>query len=250
MTIELIDHKALAISRLATQFRESVNLIAYIQALLTEADNIESVIQDLCARYNIDTSSGVNLDIIGAIVGQSREFVDAEIFDYFFLEDIDSPGGGPANAKGFGDLNNPSAGGRFIGLGESTIGLRLLTDTEYRKYIRARIIRNNTDCTIESLIEAFKFLFNDDTLVTIVEGSTSYTVTIGRLLNADEKAILTNTDLIPKTAGVGVGYLEYPVEGGFYLVDINNPIGVPGNAKGFGDLNDPSVGGALAQLII
>ena len=41
-----IDHNSLAISRLATQFKESTNLINYIRALLVEANNLEEVFCD------------------------------------------------------------------------------------------------------------------------------------------------------------------------------------------------------------
>lgn len=45
--IDIINHRDLAESRLATQFKESPNLIAYIRALIRENDELESVFQDL-----------------------------------------------------------------------------------------------------------------------------------------------------------------------------------------------------------
>ncbi len=72
-----IDHESLAVSRLATQFRESTNLINYIKALLTEADTLEQVIRDIIDKRWIDTAEGVQLDILGTIVQQSR-IVDLE----------------------------------------------------------------------------------------------------------------------------------------------------------------------------
>lgn len=72
-----IDHEELAISRLATQFRESTNLINYIKALLTEADTLEQVLMDVIDKRWIDTAEGIQLDILGTIVAQSR-LVDLE----------------------------------------------------------------------------------------------------------------------------------------------------------------------------
>lgn len=72
-----INHETLAISRLATQFRESTNFINYIKALLTEADTLEQVIRDVIDKRWIDTAEGVQLDILGTIVQQSR-IVDLE----------------------------------------------------------------------------------------------------------------------------------------------------------------------------
>ncbi len=85
MISKAIDHKALAVSRVATQYRDSVNLIGYIKSLLYEADTLEQVFNELLEKRWIDTADGVNLDILGSIVGQSREFIDAEIFEYLAL---------------------------------------------------------------------------------------------------------------------------------------------------------------------
>ena len=50
MISQTINHKSLAESRLATQYRDSLKLIAYIKALLYEADSLESVLRDLLEK--------------------------------------------------------------------------------------------------------------------------------------------------------------------------------------------------------
>lgn len=67
-----IDHLELAESRIATQFRESENFINYIGALLVEADTLEEVFFEILTERFLDTAIGVQLDIIGVIVGQDR----------------------------------------------------------------------------------------------------------------------------------------------------------------------------------
>lgn len=230
-----IDHKELAISRLATQYRESTNLISYIQTLLLEANTLEQVFCDLLEKRWIDTAEGINLDILGSIVGQSRVFIDAEIFEYFGFAD------NPV-AQSFGSVDDVSVGGRFITIGEPTTGLRELSDDEYRTFIRARIARNSTSSTPEDIISQIRFIF-DSPLVLFVDGNTQYTISIGRKLSLNEKAILTNTDIIPKTAGVnGVYVTEF---------DSNNFFGFQGvpNSGGFGSLVNPNQGGKFGKLI-
>lgn len=70
--VKKIDHKQLAISRLASQFKESPQLISYIKCLLIEANTLESVFSDLITKRWIDTATGQNLDVLGTIVGQKR----------------------------------------------------------------------------------------------------------------------------------------------------------------------------------
>lgn len=232
---EKINHKELAISRLATQFRESTNLISYIRALLIEADTLEQVFCDLLEKRWIDTAEGVQLDILGSIVGQSREFIDAEIFDYFGF--FDNP-----QAQSFGSVVDASVGSRFKFIEEVTTGIRQLTDDEYRLFIKARIARNATSSTPEDIIAQIRYIFNSP-LVLFIDGDTFYEVSIGRKLTLNEKSILTDTDIIPKTAGVGVGYVTE-----FNSEDFFGFQGVP-NSLGLGSVNNSELGGKFGNLI-
>jgi len=229
-----IDHNALAESRLATQFSESVNLIAYIKALLVEADTLEQVFQDLLEKRWIDTAEGVNLDIIGAIVGQSRILIDASVLSYFGFS-------GAAGADSFGTLADTSIGARFKSINESTVGNRRLTDVEYRAFIKSRIIKNSIIPTIQEVTSFFRFLFNVSQVI-VLDGPMRYTVQIGRVLTVNEKALLLNTDIAPKVAAVGVGYQEYDVAQAFGFAGV--PISL-----GFGSVNNSSIGGKFASII-
>jgi len=230
-----IDHKALAESRLATQFRESTNFINYIKTLLLEANTLEQVFIDILNERTLDNAIGVQLDILGAIVGQTREFIDAELFEYF---------GFAINAisQSFGDLSNPAIGGRFIAIDEPITGVRLLNDEEYRLFIRAKIINNSTSSTPEEIIAQIQFIFEADQVL-FMDGDTEYQVSIGKILTLNEKSILLNTNVIPKTAGVNATYVtEYDFDDFFGFQ------GVP-NSAGLGSVNDPLLGGKFGNLI-
>jgi len=236
LTSTTIDHKSLAESRLATQYRDSLKLIAYIKALLHEADTLESVFRDLLENRWIETATGVNLDILGSIVGQTREFIDAEIFDYFGF--ADNP-----IAQSFGTLADVGIGGRFRAVDEATQGIRLLTDDEYRLFIKARIIRNTTSSTPEEIITQLRFLFNSP-LILIKEGlKASYEISIGRRLSLNEKSIISQTNIVPKTAGVSASYITE-----FYSNDFFSFKTIPGSL-GFGSVNNTELGGKFGQLI-
>jgi len=232
--VESIGHTEKVITRLSTAYRDSTNLINYIKALLSEANTLEEVFQSLLSDRWIDTAIGVQLDIIGAIVGQNRILVDSTVLSYFgFATGIGS--------NSFGTLSDPAVGGRFRGIGESTTGDRVLTDDEYRIYIRARVIKNSITPTLPQMISFLKFLFNVDQIV-IIDSHMSYTVQIGRPLSSNEKAFLTTTDLVPKVAAVNVNYQEYNSECAFGFG------GIP-TSKGFGSVSDSSIGGKFSSII-
>jgi hypothetical protein len=86
-----------------------------------------------------------------------------------------------------------------------------------------------------------KFLFEVDVII-VVDGNMNYAIQIGKPLTANEKAFLSSTDLVPKIAGVSVSYQEYEFESSFGLK------GIP-NSKGFGSVNDSSIGGKFSTII-
>jgi len=232
---EKIEHKNLAISRLSTQFKESTNLINYIKSLLVESNTLEQVFCDIIEKRWIDTAEGVQLDILGSIVGQSREFIDAEVFQYFgFAVNPQS--------QSFGSLSDPAIGGRFRFAKEPVVGLRQLIDDEFRKFIRARIVRNSTQSTPEQIISQIAFVLEVDQIL-IMEGNTRYDISISKRLSLNEKSILTDTDIIPKTAGVLAKYTTEYDYGSFFGFQ-----GVP-NSAGLGSVNNPALGGKFGNLI-
>lgn len=231
----IIDHKSLAESRLATEFKESEKLISYIKALLLEADSLESVYQSLLTDRWIDTAKGINLDIIGSIVGQPRDIIAAELFGYFgFAVNLES--------GSFGSINDVSVGSRFRELGESISGNRSLSDEEYRIWIRARVAKNKTSSTPEDIISQLQLIFGT-TQILFIDGDTEYNISIGRPLTGDEKSILLNFDIIPKTSGVRANYITQYDDSNFFSFS-----GIPGTS-GFGSVSNPALGGKLGKLI-
>jgi len=233
--MDKVNHIEKAISRLVTQFKESPNLINYISNFLSESENLEQVFQDLLNERWIETAEGYQLDIIGAIVGQPRVIIEGSIFTYFgFL--------GNPSSDSFGDIDNVGLGSPFASLDTVLTGNRRLTDTEYRLFIKARIVKNISNSTPEDIISQYKYLFNSSQVI-FEDGDTEYTVSIGKKLTPNDKALIENTDIISKTAGVRVNYkATYDYERFFGFSGVSN-------AKGFGSINSPEIGGYFGELI-
>jgi len=232
---EIVEHVNQVESKLVTQFKDSKNLINYIKTLLLESDTLEQAFADIVDKRWIDTATGDNLDVIGAIVGQTRSFIDAEIFEYFAFQGV--PG-----ASSFGTVKDDSVGGKFLSVHSSTTGMRQLTDDEYRKFIRARIIKNRSTSTPTQIIDMLKFIF-DIPLVILIDGHGLYEIQIGKKLPLNDKSIIFKTNIVPKTAGVKA----------YYTTQFNNENffgfqGVPG-ASGFGSLNNLNSGGTFGEAL-
>lgn len=176
-----IIHSDLVEERLASQFQESPNLIAYIKALTKVADELDCVFEDLHSVVDLDNATGAQLDLVGQLVGQPRAFVP-NIDPATFTFDI-----GP----GF-DL------GEFI----INDGFTELSDEDYRKWIRARIVRNTNQITPEDIIANVRFVFGQDVEVFFIDGETQYIVNIGATLSLSDRYLIEQTDILPRTAGV------------------------------------------------
>lgn len=215
----------------------------YLQLLLGGKIELQEVFRQLMQERSIDTATGAQLDIIGDIVGQPRELIDTALLTFFAFQ-------GYPDAQSYGDLNNSSLGGPYYDINNPLTGNTLLTDEQYRLFIKAKIIKNSTNSTPDQFIEFMRFVFGVDLSLIVAEGNAEFTLMIGAVLNSFEKVLLNYTSyssgypsrFIPKPIGVRVNFGEFIYDNVFGFQ------GFP-NAKGYGDLSDLSLGGQYAQLI-
>jgi hypothetical protein len=236
---ESVEFLNVARSRVTEQFKDKRVYDKYLQMLLSGKVELQNVIKDTMQLRSIDTAVGAQLDVIGEIVGRPRGLVTSEIFTYFGFD-------GAMQADSFSSTTDPTVGGQWYSL-NAPVGIsREPSDDEYRLILKAKIIKNRTMARPEDVIAAYKFLFGASQ-VTIDESSPAEVrIGIGKILNNVERGLLFDLggagQLLPKPAGVSYSYTEFQA-GRVFATD-----GFPG-AIGTGDLNDPSVGGFLSNLI-
>lgn len=183
----------------------------YIQVLLGGKIELQEVFRQLMQDRSLDTAVGAQLDVLGEIVGQSRTLVNVQTM--------------PAQ----------------------TI---VLEDDAYRIFIRSKIAKNITRATPEDIMANANLIFDTTGSTIQDEGNAAYTLYIGKILSPLEQSLLNYiiqedgyvTRLIPKPVGVRVNYGNFPGD---------NFFGYQGalNVKGYGDLDNPSIGGVYAGLI-
>jgi len=215
----------------------------YLQLLLGGKIELQEIFRQLMQERSIDTATGAQLDIIGEIVGQPREIIDSALLVFFAFQ-------GYPDAQSYGDLNNSSLGGPYWNINNPLAGNTLLTDEQYRLFIKAKILKNSTNATPDQFIHFMQFVFGIDLNLVVAEGNAEFTVMMGRELTSFEKVLLTYTSysagypsrFIPKPIGVKVNFGQFIAEDYFGFQ------GAP-NAKGYGDLSDLSVGGQYGELL-
>lgn len=105
---------------------------------------IENVIWQLLYSLDYKTANGVWLDYIGKKVGQIRTYTPVPTGAFTF---------GGNNEEGFG-------AGRFKGIASTRSTKLTRSDSSFRQAIKAKIVQNNTDTSLDELIQACKLLFN------------------------------------------------------------------------------------------
>jgi len=216
--------------------KEKTKFIALLTTLLNPLIDGQNIALDVVNKYDLDQAYGKQLDVVGEWVGQSRTLSDNIEFKFFGFDDT-------PNALNFGEEGNPSIGERFREESEPFINTTTLQDPEYLFAIKAKIARNSTDGTIDSLIEALDFLLGAGTSTVQDIGGMAIYYDVARELTFNEKALI-RAGILPKPAGVRI------IAGVAY-----NPTGYFGftgmtGALGFGEESDLSIGGIFAEEFI
>lgn len=203
--IQVNDLQQIALDRLAHQYRDSSKLQAVVALVIGEVVTLRDAIVSMEALRTIDTAEGDGLDIIGEIVGQPRELWGVVALDFFALH---NGTGGPA-AEGFGDLTDASDGLRFRSVNEAEAANRDLGDAEYRRLLRAKILRNRSQARPEDIIASVQAVLGETTEVVLSIVPPAVTATVQRVLSSEELAILNaeagirgQIPVIPRPVGI------------------------------------------------
>jgi hypothetical protein len=238
MSSTVLDHQALGRSRIATQYTESQKFLAYIRSLLASSAELEAVLQKVAEQADIDLAEGVNLDVIGEIVGISRIIPASVQLAFFGFED------NPA-AMVFGENGSLGVGGRFYDEGETYLATSVLNDPEYRLLIRAKIVKNHAVGTNEDVIAGLSYLFGSSNMAIQVAvediGNMAIQVAVGRPLTYLEKVLISELDILPRPGGVRISQRVTYITTNYFGFDGQN------SALSFGEEGQPITGGQFAE---
>lgn len=146
-----VDYLSQARSRYTQQFKNKPIFDAHIKIVIDEILELQDMFQDLIGLRGLETATCVQLDIIGAIVGQPRVLVDFTLFSFFgFLED--------SSALSFSSLADPTSGGNLKSLSDSDGEDYEVDDETYRFILRARIVANISNTTPQGVIDAVNYI--------------------------------------------------------------------------------------------
>lgn len=153
---------------LTSEYKTRPRLTSWLLWLLSEGLTYKNTVQEFLDAFNLDTAEGVQLDIIGRIVGVDRLLS-------FHPVSGDSP---------------------------------LMNDSTYRMVIKAKIIQNTWKGTLDELYEAWAVLFPEVRYFQIQDlQDMTYNVVIMGAFTPLERELIANGYIIPKPEGVRINLL-------------------------------------------
>lgn len=227
---ELKDYIEQARELITEQFKDKPVFNKLLELLLLPNVDLQLVWKDLMQKRSIDTAEGAQLDILGALVGQPRTLIGADLLVFFGFF-------GDPQADSYGDYYIPGVGGVWWDKDAPKTGNVTLNDDMYRLLIKSKIAKNTTRATPEDLIRFANFLFTTKGSNVVDEGAAKFRMLFGKPLTKQEIGLLQyinreqsySSKMFPKPIGVGIEFSSYDYDAFFAFQGVEN-------AKGYGEL--------------
>jgi len=166
---------------------------------------LQAACEQLQTRLDIELSEGVQLDLIGEIIGQPRPLtLQADSGDTFVFADPTGIGPWAGAGLGWSGVGRGDVGGRFVGLSGLLVGAML--DADYKMLLRARIFSNISKGTVDDLLQFLDFVCGEVKNEVINNVVGEVTLVVGRILSDAEESIILL--MIPVVAGVRVAEIQ------------------------------------------
>jgi hypothetical protein len=187
--------------RIYAQYRTRPKAVAWYKITRTIAAQIGAAADAVRVSYDIDGNSGAQLDVIGRIVGIDRDTIgNVELTVY------------ECNTDGENEC-----GDSLVQCSPKNIASdQSLSDEYFRTLIRAKIVKNNSDATIDGIIDAVSFITPDAPWFRLTDNEDmSFSLENYEALTPIQVTLLTTEDIIPRPQGVrfngflaGFNYVE------------------------------------------
>lgn len=180
-----------------SQYSNSPRLAALITSINQWIDPDANFEAFYTSIWNIDSASGIGLDIWGRIVGINRIVTLPVPTPYFGWEEA------RPTTTGFNQAP-------FYAGPPATLNYTL-ADESYRRAILAKAAQNITDCSIPAINQILLNLFPDRGSCYVLDGlNMTLTYVFNFVLQPFEIALVTTSGVLPKPTGVKAIY-SYPM---------------------------------------
>lgn len=151
---------------ITSQYRQSTKFLAWLTAALEVLDDTTSTIVDIVNAFDLDNAVGVQLDVVGGLVGQGRT------------------------------VNFIPSGGISL----------TLADANYRTLLKAKIVKNHWTGQVAELVTAWELLFPGTLIIINDNQDMTMLVTLAGDFSSLVQELVTNGYIVPKPEGVHINF--------------------------------------------
>lgn len=188
----IMDHALRARSRIINEYRDKQRMVSWLTITPGISNqHLETPLDRIYSSYDVDTVIGEELNIIGRIVGVPRPILRAAEFDVFGYLGNDS----------YTNYNIAP----YIGDGEAVDAP--LNNDLYRKLIKAKIARNISDGTADSIIQLIEIIIGVKVTALVSNFDKSFDIGVASTLDNTTLYLIENFDLIPCPQGTRIGQI-------------------------------------------
>lgn len=176
-------------NRIYAQYRDKPKMVEWLRIARTQGAPIDETELKVARSYIIDEATGAQLDVIGRIVGVTRDFINKI----------------PLDAPQFGaDADEDCDFGAVDGFfsAPSMAADSVMSDGLFRLLIKAKILKNNRNATIEDIIEQMVLLVDADFLRVNNPGDMTFSIEFAGDITPLQRYALFNEDIIQIPQGV------------------------------------------------
>lgn len=179
--------------RVYAQYRDKPKFVKWLEIAREQGKSIDEAFEKIALSWDIDKSEGELLNIIGRIVGINRDFINKIEMDTFQFDDDEV------------ECGNDSA----VFSATSVAGDAQMSDGLFRLLIKAKILKNNRNATIEDIIEQMVLLVGVDFLRINNPENMTFSIEFAGELTPLQRYALFNENIIQIPQGVLFnGFLE------------------------------------------
>lgn len=197
--------------RIYSQYRDKPKLVRWMKIVRQLGEPINDVAEKIALSYDIDTANGELLNIIGRIVGVNRDFINKIEMETFQ----------------FGDDTVQCGDAEKVFSSASVASDSQMSDGLFRLLIKAKILKNNRDATIEDIIEQMVLLVGVDFLRVNNPENMTFSIEFAGNMSPLQRYALFNESIIQIPQGV--------LFNGFFELTEMTEFG--DDEKQFGDIN-------------
>lgn len=181
--------------RIYAQYRNKPKAKAWYGIVPTLGLEICTAFEQIRTSYDVDKAVDEQLDVIGRIVVIDRSYESSVEWDSLLW-------GQPVAQWGGVNIQWESTG---------LVVNDTVSDAIFRTLIKAKIAKNNSDATLDGIVDALLYITNAAPIRVVDNEDMTMSVSFGSELDDITRFVLNTFDIVPRPQGVEfLGYIEEP----------------------------------------